>query len=228
MREKPPAPRRSVPWTASMPRARPRSPATRSRRAARRGSPRSAGPLPRTSRGRARPERRSRFQRSTRSRAGIGLAVRFMATKSISPIVLAVCLARCRPRLASSIGVTGWCDMTGCSSSRYPTPFATREQVAEGLIAAHAGVAHHHGLPNAAQDGRSDVDRAPDRPDMRGGVEGGADLVMCDRRAERPQQLEDRGQMAVHPRGALGARDAGNADDATIARIAPVAPASAE
>ena len=94
-----------------------------------------------------------------------------------------------------------------------------REQISERLIATHAGIAYDHGDPGAPHGWLADVDRAPDRADMGRRIEGGADLVMDDRRANRTQQLEHRRQVVVHPLGALRPGHARDADHSPIGEL---------
>ena len=83
---------------------------------------------------------------------------------STRAMVLPVCRTRWRRRSASVIGVTGWCAMVGCRSSRWVAPSTGREQVAE------------HGI--AAQRRRADdqrYDRRAEPPVARPGTEASAD-----------------------------------------------------
>ena len=55
--------------------------------------------------------------------------------------------ARWRPRSASSMGVTGWRDMTGCRSSRWRRHAAIANRLPQRLIAAHARIGDDHRRP---------------------------------------------------------------------------------
>ena len=87
-----------------------------------------------------------------------------------------------------------------------------REQVAEQLVAAQARRADDHRRPRAAHQRNADVDGTADRAGGGRRVEGGADLVMQDRRVQRGQARERRWQLARHPLRAAAARLARQAD----------------
>src|SRR6201999_126577 len=73
-----------------------------------------------------------------------------------------------------------------------------REQIPASLIAAHARVRHDHGCPTV-EPPRCDFDRAPNRADMRRGVECRADLVVNHTRARGGEHIEYGWQVFVHP-----------------------------
>ena len=74
-----------------------------------------------------------------------------------------------------------------------------REQMAEHLIAAHRRRSHEQRMPASAELRHGEIDRTPDRADLRRGVEGRAHLVVCDRRADTCEHRESRRQVLLHP-----------------------------
>ncbi len=113
---------------------------------------------------------------------------------------------------ASSIGVTGWTDMVGCRSSRTMPVGRCGEESAEGLPAADRRGRDNDGCPAGGSE--PEFRGATDGSDVRGAVEGGADLVVHDGCAEVAQSGEDLRKMCVHPLGRPAARVAGDADPA--------------
>ena len=130
-----------------------------------------------------------------------------ISARSTRPMGRLVCRARCRRRSASSIGVTGWRLITGWRSRRWtPSPASPRRDCrTPGSAGSRAR--RPRADASAAQHGARRA-RSPCRWSRRSGdaVEGRADLVVRDRRADRRQRARSmRGRCASIQAGICGA-----------------------